>query len=427
MESGNLLDFYRDVVWNRTLPFWLKAVDAEHGGVFTCYNNAGTERLSSDKFTWSQGRFVWLWSRVADQCRRGLLPGDPGPFLTQAEKTVQFLRRHAVLDNGNCAFLLTRTGERKESIPGAGYDTSFFADCFVILGLAEYARVGGDRDTLEFALTLFDRVCSRVERGELRSEPYSIPPGCRSHSVPMILLNVAEELGEALHRHGHARTDEVRGRAERSAAEVMEVFLGEDLRMREFVADDPKLAETLAVRHFNPGHAIECLWFVMATARRIGRRDWIERAAAAIRRSCELGWDREYGGLYRFVDADGGEPSGSRTGEAYERLILDTWDMKLWWPHSESLYATLLAADWTGEPAMAEWYGLLHRYTFATFPHPDPAVGEWIQIRERTGRPQDKVVALPVKDPFHLLRNALLIVELLHAGGAAEKTRNLPV
>jgi N-acylglucosamine 2-epimerase len=40
-------------------------------------------------------------------------------------------------------------------------------------------------------------------------------------------------------------------------------------------------------------------------------------------------------------------------------------------------------------------------------------VREWLQIRTRDGAPQDKVVALPVKDPFHITRNLVLILELL--------------
>ena len=36
-----------------------------------------------------------------------------------------------------------------------------------------------------------------------------------------------------------------------------------------------------------------------------------------------------------------------------------------------------------------------------------------MQIRMRDGRPQEKVVALPVKDPFHITRNLCLILELL--------------
>jgi len=51
-----------------------------------------------------------------------------------------------------------------------------------------------------------------------------------------------------------------------------------------------------------------------------------------------------------------------------------------------------------------------------TFPNPDRAVGEWIQIRDRAGRPLDKVVGLPVKDPYHVIRNLMLLVELCEGG-----------
>ena len=52
----------------------------------------------------------------------------------------------------------------------------------------------------------------------------------------------------------------------------------------------------------------------------------------------------------------------------------------------------------------------MHAYTFATFP--DGPGLEWTQIRSRNGKPLDEVVALPVKDPFHIARALLLLVEL---------------
>ena len=56
----------------------------------------------------------------------------------------------------------------------------------------------------------------------------------------------------------------------------------------------------------------------------------------------------------------------------------------------------------------------MFEYTFRTFPGRDPEIREWIQIRTKSGEPQEKVVALPVKDPFHITRNLLLILELLN-------------
>ncbi len=90
-----------------------------------------------------------------------------------------------------------------------------------------------------------------------------------------------------------------------------------------------------------------------------------------------------------------------------------TWDTKLWWPHAEALYTMLLLGLRTGRNDIMERHERLHAYVMATFPA--GAGCEWIQIRDRAGKPLDQTVALPVKDPFHIARALLLSMELLAA------------
>ncbi|KIL41363.1 N-acylglucosamine 2-epimerase [Gordoniibacillus kamchatkensis] len=407
-----LLPFYRAHVENVLLPFWYRALDSERGGIYTCFNNAGTELVSTDKYTWSQGRFVWILSQAAAMMRRGSLAGDADFCLDHARRTAEFLRRHVFLDNGNCAYVLTADGDKKEAIPGLGYDISFFADCFVVSGFAKYASVSADRAALADALRLYRRIRERLANGDARSEPYPVPDGFEAQSTPMILLNVAQELADTLAAHGHPEAAAVRAEASGYMDSIMDRFRDGRL-LREMLPADPRDADTLLCRHITPGHAVECMWFVMAEAAKTGRADRIEQAADVIERSFELGWDAEYGGLFREVDRDGGAPKGRLIGGRYEALIVDTWDMKIWWPHSEILYSLLLAHSLTGRSSLLDKYRTAHDYVFRTFPNPDAAVGEWIQIRDRSGKPVDKTVALPVKDPYHILRNMLLAIELL--------------
>jgi len=77
------------------------------------------------------------------------------------------------------------------------------------------------------------------------------------------------------------------------------------------------------------------------------------------------------------------------------------------------LYTTLLSYSLTKDEEFISLYNMAHDYVFKTFPNSDSEIGEWIQIRDRRGEPINKVVALPVKDPYHILRNMILIVELL--------------
>jgi N-acylglucosamine 2-epimerase len=56
------------------------------------------------------------------------------------------------------------------------------------------------------------------------------------------------------------------------------------------------------------------------------------------------------------------------------------------------------------------WYARLTQYTYDTFPSEKGE--EWIQIRTRTGVPQERIVALPVKDPYHIMRMHLLMLNM---------------
>lgn len=415
--EADLLDFYRRHATEVLIPFWNGALDERYGGVFTCFENSGARLLSRNKYVWSQGRFLWLLSRLSSLCSRGLLDGDSGEYLDHAGRTAGFIDANAILPNGNCAFLLSETGELLEGVPGVRHDTSLFADCFVVLGYAEYARVGGGDRFLAKALYLYDRVLARIGRGEVRTEPYPIPRGYEAHSLPMILLNTSQELAESAERFGHPRARELRDRASGYAAEIMDGFcLGDGDVVTELKPEDEALAGTLLARHRNPGHSLESMWFVLSESQKHDRDDQTRRAATVIRRAVGLGWDDDHGGLLRFVDRDGGMPKGVPTDDPYERLIRETWDTKLWWPHSEALYATLLAAEVSDDPTFYKLYNKVHDYAFGTFPNPDRSVGEWVQIRDRRGRPVEKVVALPVKDPYHVLRNVLLVIELLNEG-----------
>jgi N-acylglucosamine 2-epimerase len=411
-DIAKLYDFYVRHVEETLLPFWLRAVDPVDGGVHACFNNEGTALISREKYTWTQGRFVWVWSRLAQMCAEGRIRGDAAAFLEQAGKTVQFIRQHAILPSGSCAFLLTSEGGTIKD------DTSFFADCYVVLGLCEYATVADDRSVLEDALKLFDSIEARLADGSFRTEPYSIPAGLKAHSVPMIMLHVTNVLSEALQVAEHDRLGDLLRHIGRYGGEIMETFLQPEGHIAEYVpayteGTDRELKETLLCRHVNPGHSIECMWFVLEAAQRLGRTDWMATAIQTIKHTFRLGWDNEHGGLLRFVDLEGGAPLGRRIGDPYEQLILDSWETKLWWPHSETLFAALFGSFLTGDGELRELYDRMHGYTFRLFPNPDPAAGEWIQIRDRQGAPVQVLAALPVKDPFHILRDCLLILELL--------------
>ncbi len=403
------------------VPFWQRAIDAERGGVFSCWNNAGTELESRDKFVWSQGRFVWLWSRLAELARHGSVPGDAAAYLAHAAKTVAFLRQHALLPDGRCAFLLGEDGEVKEAVAGDGPAPSIYSDCFVAMGLAEYARVAGDREVFEIAWQLATNIEQLIAAGGVPTYPAPIPDGYEPHAVAMIWLNVTLVIHDACAALNDDRLPLAREHTVAAAGIIFGRFLLPNGRIAELRSVRGGEDHTLLSRHLNPGHSLECLWMLLTVAKREKRDEWIGRACKAVTLALERGWDEQHGGLLHFTDIGFPQPVGARGASAYEENVRATWDTKLWWVHSEALYTSAFVAQISGDAAMRAWFEKIWDYTLRTFPQPDRAVGEWIQIRDRNGAPFERIVALPVKDPYHIARNLIQLLELFAPKAAAPR------
>ena len=59
MERKLQIGFYENELCCNILPFWLeRCEDRENGGYVNCFSNDGSRLVSTDKFIWSQGRFV---------------------------------------------------------------------------------------------------------------------------------------------------------------------------------------------------------------------------------------------------------------------------------------------------------------------------------------------------------------------------------
>jgi N-acylglucosamine 2-epimerase len=412
LNTNEYIQFFSQEITENFWPFWKKAFDHKHGGVFTCFTNDGSKLISHDKYTWSQGRFLWLCSELYQLTQEGLLPLNSVLLKEMADKTYAFLRRNTLTETNHILYAVSSDGKRIDGMK----DISIYADCFFVLGINKYAEVFKNEEAFHLALSVYRTINNRVEMEAVKTEPYPIPKGFLSHSLNMILLNVAQEIEETANVFSYPIRDlDVRNSKDISKFIIKE-FISKDNRCIELKRENRESDESLLERHLNPGHTLEAIWFhihILNNGDKNEQQDVIKKLSRVALKALESGWDEEYGGLLRFADKDGGKPVGKvDDNDPYCVLIRETWDTKLWWPHSEALYTLPLLYKHTKNEVFKNWFQKLFAYSFRTFPNPNKEIGEWIQIRDRKGMPLNKVVALPVKDPFHVLRNFILIIKL---------------
>lgn len=382
-NARKIYEQYRKLLLEDIAPFWFQhGIDWQYGGVLSCMNEDG-QVVSGDKFIWSQARSVWTFSALYNRIE------PRAEFLRAAENSVGFLLAHGRDERGRWVYHTDRHGRVLE---GA---TSIYSDCFVIYGLSEYYRAARDEAVLAVARETFERVRRRIEEPDFQeTTPYPLPLGWKNHGVPMMMTEVTNELAQT------TGDESFEPLADDYAARVMDHFVRPRRKaLLEFLTKDYQELPPPAGTYVMPGHAIESMWFVMHVARRRGDHDLIRRAADVTRWHLELGWDAEYGGLFLGADVQGHEP------------YLPHWEKKLWWPHVEALYATLLAYGLTAQEWCLDWYERVAEWSWSHFPMPQ--TGEWYQRLTREGNPTSEVIALPVKDPFHLPRGAILIAQLM--------------
>jgi len=391
---------------NQVLGWWLdNASDTDNGGVYTFLHSDNITVASTDKYVWAQGRWTWLLARCALLAEAGRLPGlDTDRVRSHALRSARFLAEHTTR-GGRAVALVSQAGAPKPVVAGDTFHSSIFADLFVALGLSAAARLNEDEAWADQSEQLLRTAMDVISEPSTRTDPLPYIDGYQSFAPRMIALNTAIEVFRL------RQSPSARSAVDALTEEIQSLFVrGTDLA--EFAPYRPGLSTELIARHRNPGHALEGLWFLrdvysslpgMHERRPLPLEAW---GTTAITSTLARAWDPVEGGLFRYVDKDGGIPRGSLSNESYESSILSTWDQKLWWPHAEAL-AALEFCD-AEDPQIAYWSGLVRSYVFDKFIRPN---GDWNKVLDRRGRAvhSEHSAIAPLRDSFHQGRALLLL------------------
>lgn len=369
---------------NVCADFWLKnGMDKENGGVYTCLDRKG-EVYSTDKSVWMQGRCAWTFAHL---CR---LYGKRDEWMEASKSCLDFMEKYCINPDADGRMYFTVTAEGKP-LRQRRY---CFSEGFYAIANAEYYGLTGEKVYIDRARRAYELIYKL--NNALIDDPTGLGPKTipetrtgRALADPMIFLNIISVLRRVDPEH----REEYDKRSAECTEAIFKYHYHPELKCTlESVAPDgtPELWYT-AGRVVNPGHDIECSWFLMEEANYRKDEEIHKNAEQIFRNAIEAGWDNTYGGLLYFIDCLG------KPTEAYEH------DMKLWWPHNEIMIASLMAYRDTGDEYYADWFFKTLDYCKEHFA--DSEYGEWYGYLRRDGLPTEpSTKGSTFKGPFHLPR-----------------------
>jgi N-acylglucosamine 2-epimerase len=269
-----------------------------------------------------------------------------------------------------------------------------FSESFAALAYGELARATNERHYAVNARRCFQRFIDHSRNPQAAASKFTRVRPTRGIAVPMITINVAQELRESIGLPEAAQW------IDDAIDSIRRYHVREDIScVLETAGLNGEIVDHFDGRTLNPGHAIEAAWFIMREGQYRHDPNLIELGCRMLDWMWQRGWDKEYGGLLYFVDVKG-------------LPVQEYWhDMKFWWPHNEAIIATLLAWSLTREPKYAQWHARVHDWAFRHFPDPD--YGEWFGYFHRDGRLSVPLKGNLWKGPFHLPRMLLTCWRIL--------------
>ncbi len=354
-QFKSLAELYKNTLLDNILPFWSQhSLDREYGGYFSCLDREGNI-YDTDKFIWLQNRQLWTYSMLYNRLEQ------KSEWLDIARHGAEFLAKYGRDDRGDWYFALDQTGQPLIQ------PYNIFSDCFAAMAFSQYALADSSSAAKEIALQAYNNVLRRQSNPKGKyNKAYPGTRSLKSLAVPMILANLSLEMDWLLPNNQLTAT------LDQTLQEVMGTFRDKDTGlMYENVTPDGKHLDCFDGRLINPGHGIEAMWFVMDIARRRNDLDLINQAVDVVISILNYAWDKEYQGIYYFMDVQG------------HPLHQLEWDQKLWWVHLETLVALLMGFNLTGRAECWTWFNQVHNYTWNHFADSDH--GEWFGYLNRRG------------------------------------------
>lgn len=342
--AGEMEDVLREQVLD---PWYPRAIDEEHGGFLSDFNDRWEPDGPHDKFIVTQARHTWTTARAAR-----FFPEADAHYLPMAAHGFEFLR-DVMWDDTHGGFVGTVSREGAVQANGSGDRVKrAYGNAFAIYGLAAYHAASGNEDALQLAQDAFrwlnEHAHDPVHGGYFQFMARDGTPFRNGYGgTPPKDQNSSIHLLEAFIELYHVWPDPtVRDRLREMLHVVRDTLVTDTAYLTLFTRADwtpvSYRDSSQAVReanyrldHVSFGHDVETAFLILEASEALGiERDTTLRVAQSmVDHAIRNGWDEATGGLY-----DGGYyPSEDAPID-----IVRT--SKAWWAQVEALNAFLLMA-----------------------------------------------------------------------------------
>ncbi len=392
-QKLKMKNYYRNHLLEDIIPFWEKnSADTEAGGYITALDQTGNP-ISRNKWIWAQGRQTYAFAALYNQLEKR------PQWLDFAKSGRDFLVEHAYAGDGRWFYKLDRFGRKiiQDNL-------SIATDAFALMGLCEYAMASGSDRDIDIIEETFKAIENSFKKpGKKQFHHIDLAEEYEHHSPYMVAINLGAVVSGVT---GAERTKEL---VDLCLEKVLYFFSRDkEQALFEMLNPDGTVAEAAEGAVINPGHALESMWFCIEEALKRKDNRVLERASRITSWHITKAWDEKYGGIVAFMNPGG---QSDRLPPRFPGKTGVKWNSKIWWVHSEALYALALCAEHGDASFFYPWFVKVHDYVKENFV--DKEHGEWFMQLEPDGSPQTTDKSTGIRCAFHSGRALSRLVNLL--------------
>jgi mannobiose 2-epimerase len=374
------------------LPFWNETIDNENGGFLGRILNNGKTVKDSPKSAVLNTRILWTYSAVYNKYKKEL-------YFELAKRAYDYIKKYfRDKENGGIYWILDYKGNPIES------KKQIYAQAFCIYALAEYYKISGNRDALNWAVEIFEL----IEKNSFDPQYPGYFEACDRE------WNPTEEVRLSAKDQNEKKTNNTHLHVLEGYANLLNIWKNKKLEKQlELLINiflkkiiEPKTGHlnlffdeiwNLKSNIFSYGHDIEGSWLLCEAAEILNHKDLLEKVKKAALQTANVV-------LSEGIDADGALMNEGKTAG-----VTDT--DKHWWPQAEAMVGFLNAFQISNDEKFLK--ASYNCWDFIKKHIIDYKNGDWFFRVNRKGKPyldtENKLG--PWKAPYHNSRACIEIMK----------------